>query len=242
MRRGTAQNNNYNNTPFGRRKSRKGRSGLGQKKEAGRQTKRERMGGAGIKRGEMPQTEEERGGICGEFLGSRGERGHRGGGAPAAGGAGPAHGSGRITLAAGGLPPGSGAEEAAAHWVPDGASARRSGGAALRAGPRGGGKLRHRAQGHPDPVQPGGAAAVVRHPAGAGDGWWSGRSCPSACRITCLPCLCWRRRGPCCCWGCPRRSWAGTAGRSGAARDERPAAGGVPSGRRTRVTVFSWSG
>ena len=86
------------------------------------------MGGAGIKRGEMPQTEEERGGICGEFLGSRGERGHRGGGAPAAGGAGPAHGSGRITLAAGGLPPGSGAEEAAAHWVPDGASARRSGG------------------------------------------------------------------------------------------------------------------
>ena len=164
MRRGTAQNNNYNNTPFGRRKSRKGRSGLGQKKEAGRQTKRERMDGAGIKRGEMPQTEEERGGICGEFLGSRGERGHRGGGAPAAGGAGPAHGSGRITLAAGGLPPGSGAEEAAAHWVPDGASARRSGGAALRAGPRGGGKLRHRAQGHPDPVQPGGAAAVVRHP------------------------------------------------------------------------------
>ena len=59
----------------------------------------------------MPQTEEERGGICGEFLGSRGERGHRGGGAPAAGGAGPAHCSGRITLAAGGLPPGSGAEE-----------------------------------------------------------------------------------------------------------------------------------
>ena len=28
----------------------------------------------------------------------------------------------------------------------------------------------------------------------------------------------------------------------GAVRDERPAAGGVPSGRRTRVTVFSWSG
>ena len=174
MRRGTAQNNNYNNTPFGRRKSRKGRSGLGQKKEAGRQTKRERMGGAGIKRGEMPQTEEERGGICGEFLGSRGERGHRGGGAPAAGGAGPAHCSGRITLAAGGLPPGSGAEEADAHWVPDGASARLSGGAALLAGPRGGGKLRHRAQGHPDPVQPGGAAAVVRHPAGAGDGGGTG--------------------------------------------------------------------
>ena len=42
--------------------------------------------------------------------------------------------------------------------------------------------------------------------------------------------------------GVPLRSWAGTAGRSGAARDERPAAGGVPSGRRTRVTVFSWSG
>ena len=152
----------------------KGGAAWDRKKRLGDRQKRERMGGTGIKRGEMPQTEEERGGICGEFLGSRGERGHRGGGAPAAGGAGPAHCSGRITLAAGGLPPGSGAEEAAAHWVPDGASARRSGGAALRAGPRGGGKLRHRAQGHPDPVQPGGAAAVVRHPAGAGDGGGTG--------------------------------------------------------------------
>lgn len=76
-------------------------------------------------------------------------------------------------------------------------------------------------------VQPGGAAAVVRHPAGAGDGGGTGGgaagAAPPPARITCLPCLCWRRRGPCCCWGCPRRSWAGTAGRSGAARDERPA-------------------